>query len=245
MIKENIVEIQRRISSICSGAKRDPGSVAIVAVSKGRDVSRIEDAVRCGITHIGEKKVQEALSKYKVLSTIDHACLPDRQGPSTITWHMVGHLQTNKAKDAVRIFDLIESVDSLHLAEEIDRQAARIHKIQDILVEVDTAHDKSKFGINPEGAGEFLKEILSFGNIRVKGLMTIAPAVDDPEKARPYFSQLRKLLNEINDINETNDNNAPPRLTVLSMGMSADFEVAVQEGSTQVRLGRAVFDTVL
>lgn len=238
MIKENIIEIQRRISLICSAALRDPGSVAIVAVSKGRDVSHIEEAVRCGIAHIGENKVQEALLKYKLLSTMDYR-------PSTITWHMVGHLQTNKVKDAVRIFDLIESVDSLHLAEEIDRQAARMHKIQDILVEVNTSNDKSKFGIKPEETGALVKEILSFGNIRVKGLMTIAPAVDDPEKARPYFSQLRKLLNEINDTNEHNENNDTQRLTVLSMGMSADFEIAVQEGSTQVRLGRVVFDTVL
>jgi len=231
MIKENIVEIHRRISLICSGAGRDPGSVAIVAVSKGRDISSIEEALRSGITHIGENKVQEALSKYKILSTIDYR-------PSTLMWHMIGHLQTNKVKDAVSIFDLIESVDSLHLAQEIDRQAARIHKIQDILVEVNISGDRSKFGIKPQEAGALIKEILSFGSIRVKGLMTIAPIVDAQEKARPYFSQLRTLLNEINETN------APHRLTILSMGMSADFEPAIQEGATQVRIGRALFDTI-
>jgi hypothetical protein len=243
MIKENIVEIHRRISLICSGAGRDPGSVAIVAVSKGRDIPSIEEALRCGITHIGENKVQEALSKHKSLLTMDQACLPDRQGLSTITWHMIGHLQTNKVKDAVRIFDLIESVDSLHLAQAIDRQAARIHKIQDILVEVNTANDKSKFGVKPEEALKTVQEISRLGNIRVKGLMMIAPVVDDPEKARPYFVQLRKLMNDINENNETNDINAPHRLTILSMGMSADFEPAIQEGATQVRIGRALFDT--
>ncbi|MFA6216322.1 MAG: YggS family pyridoxal phosphate-dependent enzyme [Candidatus Omnitrophota bacterium] len=220
MIKENIAGIKKRISLICAGANRDPESVAIVAVSKGRDIASIEEVVAGGITHIGENKVQEALSKYRSLSPI--------------TWHMVGHLQTNKAKDAVRIFDLIESVDSLRLAEEIDRQAAKIHKIQDILVEVNISRDKSKFGIRPEEAVEIVKEISGFGNIRIKGLMAIAPIVDDPETARPYFKRARALFNEINDIHQ---------LTILSMGMSGDFEVAIQEGASLVRLGRVIFET--
>ena len=166
-----------------------------------------------------------------LLSTIDYR-------PSTIRWHMVGHLQTNKVKDAVKIFDLIHSVDSAHLAAEIDKQALKINKIQDILIEIKTSPEVTKSGIKPDEAIEVIKEIDKFKNINIKGLMTIAPLADDPQKARPYFRMLRELMDKINALHVT-----PNRLHVLSMGMTDDFEIAIEEGSTMVRLGRAIFET--
>lgn len=193
-----------------------PAGVTIVAVSKGRSIEEIKEAVAAGITDIGENKVQEALLKYRELPTIK--------------WHMVGHLQANKVKDAVKIFDLIQSVDSLHLAQEIDKQALKINKIQDILIEIKTSPEETKFGLKPEEAIPAIKEIAKLKNINIKGLMTIAPIVDDPEKTRPYFRLLRDLRDEIN------------KFQIFSMGMTDDFKIAVEEGATMVRLGRAIFE---
>jgi pyridoxal phosphate enzyme (YggS family) len=150
---------------------------------------------------------------------------------------MVGHLQTNKVKDAVKIFDLIQSVDSLHLAEEIDKQAAKINKIQDILIEVKTSPEATKFGLQLEVVIEVIKGITKLKNLNIKGLMTIAPIVDNPEKARPYFRLLRELGDKINESRITNHESR-----ILSMGMTDDFEVAIEEGANMVRLGRAIFD---
>jgi pyridoxal phosphate enzyme (YggS family) len=150
---------------------------------------------------------------------------------------MVGHLQTNKVKDAVKIFGLIQSVDSLHLAREIDRQAAKINKIQDILIEVKTSPEATKFGLKPDEAVEVMKEIAELKNISIKGLMTIAPIVDNPGKTRPYFRLLRELRDKINELRTPNS-----ELQTLSMGMTDDFEVAIEEGSNMVRVGRAIFE---
>jgi len=147
---------------------------------------------------------------------------------------LVGHLQTNKVKDAVRIFDLIQSVDSLRLAAEIDKQAAKINKIQDILIEIKTSPEATKFGLKPNAAIEVIKEIAQLKNINMKGLMTIAPLVDEPEKTRPYFRQLRELRDYLRAMNY--------ELGILSMGMTDDFEVAIEEGSNMVRIGRAIFE---
>jgi pyridoxal phosphate enzyme (YggS family) len=229
MVKDNIIEIRKRISLACSKVDRDPGAITIVAVSKGRTPEQIRQAVQAGLTDIGENKVQEALLKHRLLSTVNSEL-------STIKWHMVGHLQSNKVKEAVEIFDLIQSVDSLRLAEEIDKQAARIKKIQDILIEVKTSAEESKFGLKPEETIEVIKEVAKFKNISIKGLMTIAPIMDNPQDARPYFRMLRELKDRINSLSTVNR-----ELLTLSMGMTDDFEVAIAEGSNMVRIGRAIF----
>ena len=150
---------------------------------------------------------------------------------------MVGHLQTNKVKDATKIFDLIHSVDSLHLAQEIDKQAARINKAQDILIEIKTSPEANKFGLKPDDAVEVIKEIVKLKNINLRGLMTIAPIVDNPEKARIYFRMLKELRERI-----CSQLSAFSSQLILSMGMTDDFEVAIEEGADMVRLGRVIFE---
>lgn len=229
MIEQNIVRIKQRISIACSKIGRKPEEIKLIAVTKNRSLEEIEEVIRAGITDLGENKVQEAFLKFDAQRAA--------QGAQRLKWHMVGHLQTNKAKDAVRIFDLIHSVDSLHLAQEIDKQAAKINKIQDILLEIKTSPEATKFGILPEEAIAIFKEAAQLNNIKVRGLMTIAPLVDCPEKARPYFKVLRELLSELNAGRQTQD-----AQRILSMGMTDDFEVAIEEGATMVRIGRAIFD---
>ena len=230
MIKENVFRIRQRILEVCSKINQDPGKITLIAVSKGRTIQQIKEAIEAGITDIGENKVQEAAAKYNELFT-RYSLL------STPKWHMVGHLQTNKVKDAVKIFDLIHSVDSARLAQEIDRQAEKINKIQDVLIEIKTSPEATKFGLKPNEAIEAIKEISKFKNINIKGLMTIAPIVNEPEKARPYFRILRELRDRINDTPY-----AIRHTPYLSMGMTDDFKVAIEEGSNMVRLGRAIFE---
>ena len=231
MIRENVSRIRQRILKVCSKINQDPGKITIIAVSKGRTIEQMKEVVEAGITDIGENRVQEAVIKYKGLIT------SELENSRAIKWHMVGHLQTNKVKDAVRIFDLIQSVDSVRLAEEIDKQADKINKIQDILVEIKTSPEESKFGLKPDEAIKVIKDIVRLKNINIKGLMTIAPVVDDPEKARPYFRMLREFEDKINELRVTSY-----KLGVLSMGMTDDFEIALEEGSNMVRLGRAIFE---
>lgn len=214
IIRENIAKIRRQI----------PSQVCLVAVTKGRSLAQIQEALDSGITHIGENRVQEAALKYKEIKP-------------AVTWHLVGHLQTNKAKEAVKIFDLIHSVDSLNLAREIDKQAGKINKLQDILIEVNTSAEESKFGIRPEDLFEFIKAVSDLKNISLKGLMTIAPMVDNTEEVRPYFRILNELRDKANELRLTGD-----AIQVLSMGMSDDFEVAIEEGANMVRIGRAIFE---
>jgi pyridoxal phosphate enzyme (YggS family) len=237
MIKENVPSIRKRIALVCSKFNRDFNSITVVAVSKGRASEQIKEAFEAGITDIGENRVQEALLKYNELQT-PNSPLPGRQAGKlqTIRWHMVGHLQTNKIKEAVRIFDLIHSVDSIRLAKEIDKESAKINKIQNLLIEIKTSPEAAKFGLKPDEAVEFMKEIAELKNISIKGLMTIAPIVDNPEKTRPYFMILKELLFKINRLGILNY-----ELKTLSMGMTDDFEVAIEEGSNMLRLGRAIF----
>ena len=225
MIEENVRKIKERVALACSRVDRDPAAITIVAVSKGRSIQEIEEAAAAGITGIGENRIQEAALKYKELTG------------AQIKWHMVGHLQTNKAKDAVKIFDLIQSVDSPHLAVEIDKEAAKINKVQDILIQVNTSVEVTKFGLKPDAAVEVIKEIAGLKNISIKGLMTIAPLSDNPEQTRPYFRALRELRDKLVQLWTVDCG-----LWTLSMGMTDDFEVAIEEGATIVRLGRAIFD---
>jgi len=227
MIKKNILKIKERISYICSKINQDPDSITIVAVAKARTAKQIKEAIDAGITDIAENKVQEAILKYNALRTTHYA--------QRIKWHMVGHLQTNKVKESVKNFDLIQSVDSIHLAQEIDKQAAKITKIQDILIQVNTPGETTKFGLKPNETIEVAKEVAKLKNIKIKGLMTIAPFVANPEEVRPYFRQLRELSNSLNSILNT-------QYSILSMGMTDDFEVAIEEGANMIRLGRAIFE---
>jgi PLP dependent protein len=223
VIRENILKIKEKIVSSCAKANRLSSEVTLVGVSKNRSLEDIQEVLAAGIRDIGENKVQEALKHQNALSNI--------------TWHMVGHLQTNKVKEAVKLFDLIHSVDSLRLAEEINSQASRNSKAQDILIEVNTSAEESKFGINPAQLEGLVKAISELKNVRLLGLMTMAPEGDDPEKARPYFRRLKELLVEVNALPTMNY-----RLRTLSMGMSDDFQVAIEEGATMVRIGRAIFE---
>lgn len=231
MIDKNILKVKECISSICSKVNRDPNSITIVAVGKGRNIEQIKEVVCQGITNIGENRVQEALAKYNEIGTCELANL------RTIKWHMVGHLQTNKVKQAIRIFDLIHSVDSLHLAFEINKRAVKINKIQNVLIQINTSNEKTKFGLKPKEAIGVIENITKLENINIKGLMTIAPLVDNPEKTRPYFRMLRELRDKINELQITDY-----KLQTLSMGMTDDFQIAIEEGSNMVRLGRVIFE---
>ncbi len=236
MICENLGELKNRVAIAAKRSARNPQDITTVAVTKTATVEMIKQAIDCGIKDIGENRVQDALEKFSALRHTPYAI--------RIKWHLVGHLQTNKAKDAVEIFDLIHSVDSLRIANEINKQAAKINKVQDILLEVNTSGETTKFGLKPEEVVEVLKKIANLKNISIKGLMTIAPIVDNPEKARPYFRKLRELRDEINRLSSIVP--ALPagrhRPSFLSMGMTDDFEVAIEEGATMIRIGRAIFE---
>ena len=223
MIRENIQKVRSCVASACQKAKRNPDEITIVAVSKTRTLEEIKEAIGAGITDIGENKVQEALLKNKKLPAV--------------RLHMVGHLQSNKVKDAVKIFDLIHSVDSEGLALEIDRQAEKINKVQDILIQVNTSQEESKFGLRPEGAIDLILSLKALKNISLKGLMTIAPLVDNPEKVRLYFRRLKELRDKIYELRVMTEGSL-----ALSMGMSDDFSVAIEEGADIIRLGRAIYE---
>ena len=225
MIASNLKSVTERIAKSCEKAGRSPQEVRLVVVTKEASLEEIGEVLNSGVRTLGENRVRDALAKQRSIG--------DRAD-----WHLVGHLQTNKARDAVRIFSLIHSVDSLRLAQEIDKEAKKINKVQDALIQVNTSAEATKFGMPAETVFDFLKESALYRNISIKGLMTIAPEVDDPEKTRPYFRKLKQLLDDINERRTTNDERR-----TLSMGMTNDFEVAIEEGSNMVRIGRAIFGT--
>ena len=222
-IKENLEKIKQQIRAKSKLVGRDPQEITLVAVAKTVEVDRIEEAIASGVTIVGESRVQEANEKYRKVG-------------NKVIWHLVGHLQRNKAKDAVKIFDLIHSVDSVKLANEIDKQARNGGKIQKILIEVNVSGEESKYGLSPEELIPFLKEISELANVRVKGLMTMAPLYENPDYSRPHFRKLRELMEKVKAQNIIN-----VEMKYLSMGMTNDFEVAIEEGSNMVRIGRAIF----
>lgn len=222
-IIENLRAVRQKIERCCDRSARRIEDVELVCVTKEATVNKIEEVLNLGIKVLGENRVNEACEKYRYIG--------DRA-----SWHLVGHLQTNKVKDAVKIFSLIHSVDSVRLAKKISEEAGKLGKVQDILVEVNTSGEETKFGISPEETPNFINEIVLYPNIILKGLMTIAPETDDPQKARPFFRILRQLRDEINRVRDTQYT-----IHILSMGMSGDFEVAIEEGSNMVRVGRAIF----
>lgn len=220
-IAENIRAIQSRIDAAGARVSRDPASVTLLAVSKGQPPEAIRAAADAGLTLFGESKVQEAKVKISLC-------------PSRLRWQMIGHLQSNKCRDAVHFFQMIQSVDSFSLAQEIDKWSRASAKTMPILLEVNVAGEASKFGFPPERLLAELKQINALERIEIHGLMTIAPWTTEVEKVRPFFRRLRELKSECEQIL-----GAP--LPQLSMGMSGDFEVAIEEGSTLVRVGTALF----
>ena len=214
-------DVRRRIASACSRAGRDPGSVALVAVSKTFPADRVGELLACGHDLFGENRVQEALEK-----------IP-RVGPGA-RWHLVGHLQSNKARHAVGTFELIHSVDGLDLARELSRRAAARGTVQPVLVQVNLSREATKSGAGEDAALPLLEAAAALPGLEVRGLMTIPPPVEDPEASRPWFALLRDLRDRV-------EAHLGLELPELSMGMSDDFEVAVEEGATIVRIGRALF----
>jgi pyridoxal phosphate enzyme (YggS family) len=220
-IAENLKEVRAAITAACQRAGRDPSEVRLVAVSKTVDLERLRAAVDAGQDLFGENYLQEARDKIDALG---------RQ----VSWHLVGHLQSNKARGAVELFDLIHAVDRGKLAAALDAAAARLGKVQDVLIQVNQGGEATKSGVEPTAAPELLKEVARLPHLRVLGLMTMPPWFPDPEAARPYFKALRVLRDHLRGLTGL-------PLTELSMGMSDDFTVAVEEGATLVRVGTAIF----
>jgi hypothetical protein len=214
-IAERVEEVQRRIERSCERSNRSPDEVTLIAITKGVPAQAIRQAAAAGIRHFGENRVQEAEAKRSDLLNL----------PGDVRWHMVGHLQTNKVKPAILLFDIIHSVDSLPLAEAISRRAS---SRRPLFLEVNVSNEPSKFGVSLDDLTDQYGAVRALPNIEVQGLMTIAPQADDPEQVRPVFRRLSSAAHALG-------------LSGLSMGMSGDFEVAVEEGATHVRIGRALF----
>ena len=223
MIPENIKQVEENIIKSCEKVGRDPKEVTLIAVSKTKPYTAIEEALPSGVLDYGENKVQELTEKYEIL-------------PKDIRWHMIGHLQRNKVKYLVGKVELIHSVDSLRLANQIETEFAKKNEIANILIEVNMANEESKFGITSETTEQLVREISKLEHIRIKGLMTIAPYTDNPETNRVYFRNMKKLSV---DIEEKNIDNVS--MNVLSMGMTGDYQVAIEEGATMVRVGTGIF----
>jgi pyridoxal phosphate enzyme (YggS family) len=219
-IASRLARIQEQIAAAAQRAKRDPAEIEIIAVSKTQPEDAISEAMRAGLTLFGENKVQEARGKIESMG----------RG----VWHLIGHLQSNKAKDAVRLFDSIDSVDRLELAEEINRRAEAIGKTQNVLLQVNIAGESTKFGCSPEAARGLAEAMNALPRLSLCGLMTIAPFAPEPERSRPHFAGLRELRDKL-------EAETGLKLPTLSMGMSGDFVVAVEEGATHVRIGTAIF----
>ena len=223
MIQENIKLVEENIKKACEKVGRDVHEVTLIAVSKTKPYTAIEEALPTGVKDYGENKVQELCDKYEIL-------------PKDIKWHMIGHLQRNKVKYLVGKASLIHSVDSIRLAEQIEKEYAKADEIANILIEVNMAQEESKFGITSEETEQLVREIAKFPHIRIKGLMTIAPYTDNPESNRVYFRNMKKLSVDIENKNIDNVS-----MSVLSMGMTGDYQVAVEEGATLVRVGTGIF----
>jgi pyridoxal phosphate enzyme (YggS family) len=222
-IKENLVEIRQRVSEAALKSGRKSDAVKLIAVTKTVATDRILIAAGLGISDFGENRVQELCEKYDIVG-------------STYNWHLIGHLQTNKVKYIIDKVTMIHSLDRLELAEEIQKRAAGVGKAMDVLVQVNIAEEESKSGLSIGQVPDFLRAVSAYENIKVRGLMTIAPLAKDPEDVRWVFSALKKLLIDMDKENIDNID-----MDYLSMGMSNDFEVAIEEGSNIVRIGTSIF----
>ncbi len=226
-IRSRLTALGERIAASAARAGRDPADVTVVAVTKTVPVELIEEAIGLGVKHVGENRVQEASTKFEAIGR-------------KATWHLVGHLQSNKVKRALEIFDVIQSVDTVKLAEAISQRAAeaqsRTLRRVDVLLEVNTSGEASKFGFKPEEVSQAVEEVSVLDGIRVRGLMTVGPIVERPEDARPAFALLRNLADGVAKLGLPDVD-----MKVLSMGMSGDFEAAIEEGATLIRVGTAIF----
>ena len=216
-VAERLQAVRLRIADACARAGRSPDGVTLVAVTKGFPPEAVREAAAAGVRHFGENRIQEAQAKLPALGALS---------PKP-TWHMVGHLQTNKVKTALNLFDIIQSVDSFHLAEAINRRAPQPDRVP-VLLEVNVAAEPAKYGFSPDELPSQAEAIRRLPGLDVRGLMTVAPMTDDRERLRPIFRRLRQLAQSL-------------QLPELSMGMTDDFETAVEEGATIVRVGRAIF----
>ena len=223
MVQENLQEVRKHIEEACKRAGRDPKEVTLIAVSKTKPVEMMRKAMAIGQVDFGENKVQEIVRKSGEIT-------------EGVRWHMIGHLQRNKVKQVVGLADLIHSVDSLRLAEAISNEAVKKEIQVPILIEVNVAEEDSKFGITCEETLELVRQIAALPNLEIKGLMTIAPYVEDPEENRPVFQRLKQLSVDIASKNIDNVS-----MNALSMGMTGDYQVAVEEGATLVRVGTGIF----
>jgi len=221
---ESISGVYKKISHAAMKAGRDPSEVKLLAVTKTVPPELVREAVDAGIRLIGENRVQEARAKVEALRGV----IPD-----TVSWHLIGHLKSNKARAAVGLFDVIQSLDSIELARRIDRYAGEAGKVQDLLIQVKLAEEEGKSGMSPDDLPASMDALLELKNIRINGLMTIPPFFEDPVEARPYFRRLRELRDSFSG--------RGIELPELSMGMSGDYEIAVEEGATMVRVGAAIF----
>lgn len=223
-IQSNLEAIKGRIENAAIASGRKPSSVKLVAVSKTKPAEAVIEAAAAGATIFGENYIQESIEKAEAINNPE------------ILWHFIGHLQSNKAKFAVKIFDLIHSVDSFKLAKEINKQAKKINKIQKILVQINISMEETKSGVSEEEAEELVKEISMLENISIQGLMTMPPYYNEPDLVKPYFKALRNISEKIESLDLKNVS-----MKELSMGMTGDFEPAIAEGSTFVRIGTAIF----
>ena len=223
MIQTNLKEVEQNILDACKKCGRNRDEITLIAVSKTKPVTLLEEAYQAGVRDFGENKVQEMCEKFEVMN-------------KDIRWHMIGHLQTNKVKYLIGKTALIHSVDSYKLACEIEKQAAKHDCIMDILIEVNIAEEESKFGLAEEEVIHLVKQVAQLPHIRIKGLMTVAPYVVDSEENRPFFRKIKQLSVDINNQNIDNVS-----MNILSMGMTGDYMVAIEEGATMVRVGTGIF----
>ena len=223
MISDNLKTVERNIEEACKRAGRDRSDVTLIAVSKTKPVPDLMQAYDAGVRTFGENKVQELTDKIEKM-------------PDDIHWHMIGHLQRNKAKYIVGKVDLIHSVDNMELAQEINKRAEKAGVVQDILIEVNIAEEPTKYGLRPELVREFYVNISNLPYVNVRGLMCIAPNVDDSEDNRQYFAKLKKIFVDITNYMSNNS-----RVDIMSMGMTGDYQVAIEEGATMVRVGTGIF----
>lgn len=228
MIKDNILEVEKNILAACKRSNRSREEITLIAVSKTKPIEFIEEAIKAGIYDFGENKVQELCEKSNYIKTNDIK--------TPVRFHMIGHLQRNKVKDIITKTVLIHSVDSLRLAEQIQLEAQKKEIVCNILIEVNIAKEESKFGVSPQQTEQLIRDIAKFGNIRILGLMTVAPIVKNAEESRTYFKQMKQLYVDI--ANKNIDN---VTMAILSMGMTNDYEVAIEEGATHVRIGTGIF----
>lgn len=248
-IQENVLRVREEIARVCQKIGRDPKEITLVGVTKFASVEAIQEAINAGVTDIAENKVQEGLKKYPGLQSSSNQTALKR--------HLIGHLQTNKVKDALKIFDLIQSVDSLKVAQEVEKQALKLNRTVDVLVQVNIAGEEQKFGADKQGVLTLIGDILQLKNIHIRGLMTMAPFTEDQKIVRDCFKGLRELRDQVvrdfkgnstdfsknNVVVSTGSSSEPCNMEMkyLSMGMSGDFKIALEEGSNMIRVGSAIF----